>query len=59
MNTEKGLRKVITECLLREGHDVRAIEYVLSNYDLTCYLLDDFLPILNKQVSQVSKAVEI
>lgn len=59
MNTETLLRKIITAHLLREGHDVRAIEYVLSNYDLTSYLLEDPLKIINEQVNRVSKAVEI
>ena len=59
MNVELQLRKVITAHLLREGHDVRAIEYVLSNYDLTSYLLEDPLKIINEQVERVSKAVEI
>ena len=59
MNTETLLRKIITAHLLREGHDVRAIEYVLSNYDLTSYLLEDPLKIINEQVERVSKAVAI
>lgn len=59
MNTEKALRKVITTHLLREGHDVRAIEYVLNNYDLTTYLLESPLKIITEQVNRVSKAVEI
>ena len=59
MSTELQLRKVITAHLLREGHDVRAVEYVLSNYDLTSYLLEDPLKIITEQVNRVSKAVEI
>lgn len=59
MNIELQLRKVITAHLLCEGHDVRAIEYVLSNYDLTSYLLEDPLKIIIEQVNRVSKAVEI
>ena len=59
MNTELQLRKVITAHLLREGHDEAAIKYVLSNYDLTCYLLDEPLVIITQQVRQVEKAVAI
>jgi len=59
VSTELQLRKVITGHLLREGYDEAAITFVLSNYDLTSYLLEDPLKIITEQVNRVSKAVEI
>jgi hypothetical protein len=56
---EKELAKVITKCLLNDGHDIRAIEFVLSKYDLTSYLLDEPLRIITEQVEAVSEAVSI
>ncbi len=59
MNIEKELAKVVTKCLLNNGFDAEAIKFVLSNYDLTSYLLDDALRIMSLQVEAVAKAVEI
>ena len=56
---EKELAKVITKCLLNEGHDPKAIAFVLSKYDLTSYLLDDALGIMGEQAEAVSKAMAI
>jgi hypothetical protein len=56
---EKELAKVITKCLLNEGYDSNAIAFVLSEYDLVSYVLDEPLRIMSKQVEAVSKAVEI
>jgi hypothetical protein len=56
---EKELSKVITKYLLNDGHDINAIKFVLSNYDLTSYLLDEPLKIITEQVEAVAKAVEI
>jgi hypothetical protein len=59
MNIEQQLAKVITNSLLQDGHDIKAIKFVLSNYDLTSYLLDEPLKIITEQVEAVAKAVEI
>jgi hypothetical protein len=59
MDIEQQLAKVITNSLLQDGHDVKAIKFVLSNYDLTSYLLDEPLRIITEQVEAVTKAVEI
>ncbi len=59
MNVEKELAKVVTKCLLDNGFDVEAIKFVLSNYDLTSYLLDDALRIMSSQVAAVTEAVAI
>jgi hypothetical protein len=59
MNVEKELTKVVTKCLLDNGFDADAIKFVLSNYDLTSYLLDDALSIMGNQAEAVAKAVEI
>jgi len=56
---EKELAKVVIKCLLNEGYNAKAIAYVLSNYDLTSYLLDEPLRIMGEQIEAVSKAVEI
>jgi hypothetical protein len=56
---EKELAKVITKCLLNEGHDPKAIAFVLSKYDLTSYLLDEPLRIMGEQAEAVSKAMAI
>ena len=59
MNVEKDLAKVVTKCLLNSGFEADAIKFVLSNYDLTSYLLADALKIMGKQAEAVAKAVEI
>jgi hypothetical protein len=59
MNVEKELSKVVTKCLLNNGFDAEAIKFVLSNYDLTSYLLDEPLKIITEQVEAVAKAVAI
>jgi hypothetical protein len=59
MNVEKELSKVVTKCLLNNGFDAEAIKFVLSNYDLTSYLLDDALRIMSSQVAAVTEAVAI
>jgi len=57
---EKELAKVITKCLLSDGHDVEAVKFVVSQYnDLTSYLLHEPLKIMSEQVEAVAKAVEI
>jgi hypothetical protein len=59
MNIEQQLAKVITNSLLQDGHDIKAIKFVLSNYDLTSYLLDEPLKIITEQVAAVTEAVAI
>jgi hypothetical protein len=59
MNIEQQLAKVITNSLLKDGHDINAIKFVLSNYDLTSYLLDEPLKIITEQVEAVTEAVAI
>ena len=56
---DRELAKVITKCLLDEGYQLNAIKYVLSNYDLTSYLLDDALKIMGEQCADVSQAMAI
>ena len=59
MNVEKELTKVVTKCLLDNGFDVEAIKFVLTNYDLTSYLLDEPLRVIGQQVAAVTEAVAI
>ena len=59
MNVEKELTKVVTKCLLDNGFDVEAIKFVLTNYDLTSYLLDEPLRVIGQQVAAVTEAVSI
>ena len=56
---EKELAKVVTKCLLDNGFDAEAIKFVLTNYDLTSYLLDDALKVISLQVAAVTEAVAI
>ena len=59
MNVEKELTKVVTKCLLDNGFDVEAIKFVLTNYDLTSYLLDEPLRVIGRQLAAVTEAVSI
>ena len=59
IDIEKELSKVITNSLLDDGYELNAIKFVLSNYDLTSYLLDEPLRIITEQVEAVTEAVAI
>ena len=59
IDIEKELSKVITNSLLQDGYELNAIKFVLSNYDLTSYLLDEPLRIITEQVEAVTEAVAI
>lgn len=59
MNVEKELAKVVTKCLLNEGYELNAIKFVLSNYDLTSYLLEEPLRVISSQLAAVTEAVAI
>lgn len=59
MDIEKELSKVIVKCLLNEGHDPKAVAFVVSKYDLTSYLLDEPLRIMSEQAEAVSKAMAV
>jgi hypothetical protein len=55
----KDLTKLITKVLISDGYDKGAITYVLGNYDLYCYLLEDSLKVIKDQIADISKVMEI
>jgi len=55
----KDLNKLITKVLVSDGYDNGAVTYVLGNYDLYSYLLEDSLKVIKEQVTDISKVMEI
>lgn len=55
----KELTKFITKVLVSEGYDNGAVTYVLGEYDLFSYLLEDSLKIIKEQITDISKVMEI
>jgi hypothetical protein len=59
MDINKELTNLITKVLVSEGYDKSAAAYVLSNYDLYSYLIEDSLKVIKDQVGSISRVMEI
>jgi hypothetical protein len=55
----KELTKFITKVLVSEGYESSAVTYVLGQYDLVSYLLEDSLKVIKEQVTDIAKVMEI
>jgi hypothetical protein len=55
----KELSKFITKVLVAQGYDSGAANYVLGEYDLYSYLLEDSLKVIKDQINDISKVMEI
>jgi len=55
----KDLTKLITKALISEGYESSAVSYVLGQYDLVSYLLEDNLKIIKEQITDITKVMEI
>jgi hypothetical protein len=55
----KELTKFITKVLVSEGYESSAVSYVLGEYDLVSYLLEDSLKVIKEQVTDIAKVMEI
>lgn len=56
---EKKLNNFITKVLVSEGYESSAVSYVLGEYDLVSYLLEDSLKVIKEQINDVTKVMEI
>ena len=55
----KDIANLITKVLVSQGYDKGAVTYVLGEYDLYSYLLEDNLKVIKEQVSSIVKVMEI
>jgi hypothetical protein len=59
MDINKELTNLISKVLVSEGYDKGAAAYVLSNYDLYSYLIEDSLKVIKEQITDITKVMEI
>jgi hypothetical protein len=55
----KELNKFLTRVLVNQGYDKGAVAYVLGEYDLFSYLLEDRIRVIENQINDISKVMEI
>jgi hypothetical protein len=53
------LNKFITKVLVDQGYDKHATAYVLGEYDLFSYLLEDRIRVIESQINDITKVMEI
>jgi hypothetical protein len=55
----RDIANLITKVLVNDGYDKGAVTYVLGEYDLYSYLLEDNLKVIKEQITNISKVMEI
>jgi hypothetical protein len=53
----KDIKKALKAEMVRLGHEVNAVDYVLSRYDFDSYLLEGTLSHISKEIYTVESAV--